>query len=341
MKDQLDSGSRDGYINAMTKIIDSIGAMVAAETPEGLDRRLGQMADIGFDHAELPITTCAVVIGGQLNPVRLKQLTGIIARHDIGITLHAPLILNFMDPIHAALHMAVAKACIDFGQAVDAPVLVIHPGWVDPHHLVGDRDGLLAMERQALSLLAQYAEPRGVTLCLENMPVILESLRGELDNHGIDTASIAAQVELVGHPALRATIDVSHAHIAAALHDSDLRADLTIMAPLTRHLHLHDSFGRVPTLERANYKEVMAYGMGDMHLPLGWGNIDFERSLVGQALPAGTSMTLEINGLYNDDQTMADSLARARGLAQRIQDAVAPLRDRHASDSDKESNDMQ
>ncbi|GAB6051625.1 sugar phosphate isomerase/epimerase [Magnetospira thiophila] len=309
----------------MSRIIQSIGAMVPHGDPAALDRRLGQLSEFGFDHAELSITACAVIVGGQLNPVRLRHLTDVIARHDIGITLHAPLILNFMDLVHADLHMSVARACIAFCHAVGAPVLVVHPGWVDPCHLSADRSGLLALERDALSRLAEDAAQRGVTLCLENMPVILESLHGELDNHGIETQSIAAQVRAVDHPALRATIDVSHAHIAATHRGHDLRADLSEMAPVTRHLHLHDSFGRPPTLERANYPEVMAYGMGDLHLPLGWGNIDFEQALVGLPLPPGLSMTLEINRLYDDDQTMVDSLTRARHLQERIQATTGPV----------------
>lgn len=302
-------------------IIQGIGAMAFSGSLPNLDKDLGTLADVGFDHAELSVTDCAVVVGGALHPVRTRQVVEIVRRHGLGATVHAPLILNLMDPAHAALHMAVARASIDFCRELDARVLVVHPGWVDPLELKADRDRLLDMERRAYAELAEYAAGAGVVLCLENMPVILESLTGTLDNHGCDPDSIADQIAAVDHPNLRATIDVSHAHLAASHHGRDLADSLARMAPLTRHLHIHDSFGRAPTIARAGYKELLAYGMGDIHLPVGWGNIDFETVLAALDLPAGLSMTLEINGVYACREVWADSLLRARKFMAALNDA--------------------
>ncbi len=302
----------------MRKRIDSIGAMVVSDDPAKLDRRLGEIADIGFDHAELSATHCAAIVGGALNPTRLRQVVEAVRAHRLATTVHAPLILNFMDLDRADLHRAVARASVDFCEAVEASVMVIHPGWVAPEALVADRERLLEQERAALAGLARHAETRGVVLALENMPVVLESVTGRLDNHGISPASVAAQIAAVDHPNLRGTIDLSHAHLAACHRGVDLAADLIELAPLTRHLHLHDSFGRAPTLSNANYREQIAYGMGDIHLPLGWGNIPFESVLGRLPLPGGLSATLEINGVYADREVLAESLARARAIADHL-----------------------
>ncbi len=309
----------------MDRMIDGIGAMVVSDDPPKLDRRLGEIADIGFDHAELMAIQCGVLVGGALNPTRLRQVTRAVRAHDLGTTVHAPLILNFMDPDHADLHGAVARASIDFCNAVEASVMVIHPGWVAPATLAANRAGLLATERDALADLARYAATQGVVLALENMPVIAESLSGRLDNHGISPASVAAQIAAVDHPNLRGTIDLSHAHIGARHRGVDLAADLAELAPLTRHLHLHDSFGRPPTLHYAGYREQLAYGMGDIHLPLGWGDIPFEDVLSRLALPRGLTVTLEINDVYADREVLSESLARARAIADHLDAGITQV----------------
>lgn len=49
------------------------------------------------------------------------------------------------------------------------------------------------------------------------------------------------------------------------------------MAPVTGHLHVHDSFGR-PLGSHRTYlpQEDAALGLGDLHIPLGWGDIDWD-----------------------------------------------------------------
>ncbi len=300
----------------MTAAIASIGAMVYETTLDGFDHTLGRVADAGYDHAELSVTASGVVVGGALSRPRMAAIEPLLARRRLAYTAHAPLALNFMDADNAALHRAVGRACVEFCAAVGARVLVVHPAWVHPARLAADWDGLLAREREALADLANVAAGHGVTLCLENMPVVTEQLAGTLDNHGCDPRSVAAQVAAVAHPHLAATLDVSHACLAAAHTGGDAAATMTALAPWVRHLHLHDSFARPPTVPRANSQEAIAFGVGDTHLPLGWGTIDWEGLLPGLPIPPGATITLEIIGLYADAPTLADSLARARRIAE-------------------------
>ncbi|APH73578.1 hypothetical protein [Aquibium oceanicum] len=44
------------------------------------------------------------------------------------------------------------------------------------------------------------------------------------------------------------------------------------LAPWGRHLHVHDSFGRQDDIWMYTHGERIAYGHGDLHLPVGWGD---------------------------------------------------------------------
>jgi sugar phosphate isomerase/epimerase len=289
--------------------------MLTRYDPDGLARTLDLFEDLGADHVELNATGLGVIVGGALRPERLRAVQAALSGRRLGVTVHAPLALNFSDEANAAQHHAVAVASIDLCAALGARRLVVHPGWIEGRRLQVERERLLGLEREALRALAVRAAAARVLLCLENMPTIPEALSGALLNHGLDCCSVRDQVEAVAHPAVAATIDVSHAFIAAAHLGLDPLAQVRALAPVTRHLHLHDSFGRVPSLPRASSGEDLAYGLGDLHLPLGWGTLPWEAVMRGLPLPADTTLTLEIMPGHASREVLADSLARARALA--------------------------
>ena len=58
---------------------------------------------------------------------------------------------------------------------------------------------------------------------------------------------------------------------------------------------MHDSFG-IPTTIDGFYRPAdrIAYGMGDLHLPLGWGDIAWDAILPELPLRPGTVMIVEL-----------------------------------------------
>ena len=86
-------------------------------------------------------------------------------------------------------------------------------------------------------------------------------------------AELAAQIRAVNHPNIRATIDFSHAAINAGVRGFDLMAELKELAPYAGHLHIHDSFGKPRSFEPYTYGEAVNFGLGDLHMPPGWGNV--------------------------------------------------------------------
>ena len=67
-------------------------------------------------------------------------------------------------------------------------------------------------------------------------------------------------------------------------------------APVTGHFHLHNSFGRPPGTLSGFYtdSERFAFGVGDLHLPFGWGDIPFETLLPGLPVLPGSVLLVEL-----------------------------------------------
>ncbi len=292
----------------------TIGFTVAERDLDRLDRQLGRLEAIGADAAELAVTPLSCLVGGRVIADRLAAVRKVVRRRSLRITLHGVLAMNFMDESHAPLHRAVASGTLALADALGAPLVVVHPGWLSAVTATARGEDLRAREREGLTWMAGQAAARGITLGLENMPVILETLDGHHTSYAQDPLRLADQIRAINHPALRATMDLSHAYQASRHFGWDLGERLALMAPLTRHLHLHDSMGRPQTLRDLFPGEAQVFGMGDLHLPLGWGDLPYDTVLPALPLPAPISATLETAPDRFDDATLADSLTKARRL---------------------------
>ena len=78
---------------------------------------------------------------------------------------------------------------------------------------------------------------------------------------------------MVDHPNIRACIDFSHAFLNAGERGFDAMQELAALAPLACHLHVHDSFGAPRSFAQYSRAEAILFGLGDIHLPPGWGSL--------------------------------------------------------------------
>ncbi|MBE1237688.1 TIM barrel protein [Phaeovibrio sulfidiphilus] len=294
-----------------------IGFTLYEGQDSALAARLETIAGFGADLAELSMAPLNTVIGGRVNTPRLKSLVPVVSGFPGMLTLHAPLSLSMMDPDHIEAQSIAALSCLDVCATLGAKLLVVHPGWISTARFERERSDLMAIERDGLEWLARQAASRGVTVCLENMPVTREVTAGDITTYGLDPVAVAAQVEAVNHPNLRAVIDFSHAYLASRHFGWDLAERVSVLAPLARHLHLHDSFGRPPThWENLFPGDDVIFGEGDLHLPLGWGDLPFETVMGSLTFSGAPSATLEIGMGWHEDSAMRDSLSRARAYLQ-------------------------
>jgi sugar phosphate isomerase/epimerase len=253
-----------------------------------LDRALGRIEEVGASHCELSLCGAFLVAGGRVLPEMRRRLETVCARRALRYTVHGYLGCNLMDAAHLELHEQVAAAMLELTAAVGGTVMVHHPGIVPMTSLV-ELERLHRQERDALRRLGDVAAGHGVRIAVETLFVESREL------YTADPARLAQEIVAVDHPNVTGTLDLSHSHIQTSLIGHDFAAALAAFAPVTGHVHLHDSFGRPASLPRFyGLAERIAYGMGDIHLPFGWGDIAFETLLPGLPFQPGTAFIVEL-----------------------------------------------
>lgn len=273
----------------------------------GLDRDLGRYTDLGADIAELSLYGEDLIAGGRVLEERARRLADICARHSLQYTAHGQIISNFMDERHIDWHKAVVTSMLELCNRVGASTLVHHCGKAPMQHRMA-LERLEAMEREALQEMGDVAKRYGVRIAVENIFLASE---GEYRQ---SPSEVADTVRRVDHPNVCATIDFSHAMIECARRGLDWRHEIAAMAPVAGHLHVHDSFGRPYTVQKFfTVSEEVGLGIGDLHLPLGWGNIEWEEIFSSLTFRPGTDLILELSDRY--DNELPASLDRARSLA--------------------------
>jgi sugar phosphate isomerase/epimerase len=272
-----------------------------------LEADLRRLADIGVDTVELGLTGIDLISGGRIIPERLERLIAVTEQFDFRYTVHGLVSSNFMDPDTLDYQMQAAKALVEVCDRIDARILVQHGGALraDQIHLRAEAD---IREREALTELGDFARPYGVRIAFENI------FTTELGQYRQTPAEVAETVRAVNHPNVVALIDFSHAYIESTYKGLDFRAQIAAMAPVTGHLHVHDSFGRPQGFYKPFHpQENTAMGVGDLHLPLGWGDIDWDGIFAELTFLPDTVMMMEIGHRYRSEQP--ESLRRARELA--------------------------
>ncbi|CAD7051838.1 myo-inositol catabolism protein [Pseudorhizobium halotolerans] len=273
---------------------------------ESLEADLRALAEIGVDTVELGLTTLDLIAGGRIIRDRADRVVALTKKFDFRYTVHGLVSSNFMDPVTCRYQIDAAKALVEICDRIDARILVQHGGCLRADQIF-DRAAADICEREALLELADFAEPYGVRIALENI------FTTEPGQYRQTPAEVAETVKAVNHPNVVALIDFSHAYIESTYRGLNFREQIAAMAPVAGHLHLHDSFGRPQGFYKGFHpQENTAMGIGDLHMPLGWGDIDWE-SIFGelQFLP-GTVAMMEIGARYRAEQL--ESLERARGL---------------------------
>lgn len=260
--------------------------------PEPLARELARLAEAGCTAAEISLEHGFAVVGGRVNAAEVARLAAVLGRFPLRYTVHGPLGMNLMDAAHHELHRAVCRAMIEATAALGAGVLVVHGGvWergLDPAELARRK----RLEVEALRALGDHAARHGVVLAVENLPPLPHIPATH------DAWELAAQLSAVDHPQVGATLDLGHAAMMAAVKGQDLALSVAALAPHVVHLHLQDQFGRPDPIRLPGRGEKLAYGMGDLHAPPGWGTVPFEPLLAGLAPRPGTVMIYELAPIF-------------------------------------------
>lgn len=271
-----------------------------------LEQDLRALAEIGVDTVELGITSVDLIAGGRIIKERAERLIALTSQFDFRYTVHGLVSSNFMDPVTCRYQLDAAKALVEICDRVGARILVQHGGCLRADQ-IAERAGADLREREALLELAEFCKPYGVRIALENI------FTTEPGQYRQTPAEVAATVKALNHPNIIALIDFSHAYIESTYRGLDFRDQLRAMAPVAGHLHVHDSFGRPQGFYQGYHpQENTAMGIGDLHMPLGWGDIDWNDIFSELEFLPGTVLMMEIGARYRAEQP--ESLERARNL---------------------------
>jgi sugar phosphate isomerase/epimerase len=268
-----------------------------------LDDILSRIEDLGASHAELSLGGADLVCGGRILRHRVDRLERICARHRLCYTAHGPLVANFMDPLHLDAYKAAVGALLEVCGAIGVTALVQHSGRA-PAAPPAEIERLHAMERDALRALADIGARQGVRLAVETLWVF------DRAQYTATAARLAEEIRAIDHPFVCGTLDFSHVYLYSTFLGLDFRAQVEAFAPVTGHLHVHDSFGRPKLTPMYAPSEELAFGLGDLHLPLGWGDIPWGEILPGLAFQDGTAFIVELPPHFADEASAVAAEAR-------------------------------
>ena len=295
--------------------IAGIGASVGGNFAT-LESRLARLAAIGCTHAELSATAQFITIAGQDNTPRVEAIAAICAAQKLRFSVHAPIAINLMDETHAELHEAVLASSLRFAARIGARAVVIHPGRVHPQADLAARTRLLAVERDAVRRAADLAGAGGQVIAMENLNPNRNMMAGTMTSYALDPRALAAQIDAIAHPAVCGTLDFGHGWLAAGRLGFDYLAAVRDFAPFVGHLHVTDNCGMPITYVDATDDEHVAYGMGDLHLPIGWGSVPYDALLCDLPIRPGCAAVLELGGRFETE--LESTMAEVGRIADRL-----------------------
>ena len=169
----------------------------------------------------------------------------ILESYTVKVTVHAPLSdINLASHNQSIRKSSITEVKKSMDRAVkwNAELVVVHPGSMP---VMGRKiqKTIFQYNLESLSELSSYAKDCGVSMCVENMPVIDGLLFQDLRELNSLLVDINAHM----------TLDIGHAH------NSGFSAEDMFLYPLIKHIHLSDNDGT-----------------WDQHNALGSGSIDFD-----------------------------------------------------------------
>ncbi|MBL8584230.1 MAG: TIM barrel protein [Rhizobiaceae bacterium] len=256
---------------------------------------LDMIEDLGVESIEIPTFDMDLVVGGRVRRPQLKALARACAGRDIGYSVHGPLAINFMDAAwRLPRHFEVLLASMEVAAEIGAENYVLHSGLIVSQQSDAVEAGYMR-QREWLSKAGEAARDLGLTICVETL---FGGFRGE--EQTASPARLATELAAIAHPNVMATIDFSHSYIKL---DYDGQRDEFVsqmgrLAPFARHLHIHDSFGRQDDIWVYSEGERLAFGHGDLHLPVGWGDIPWATLMAECVFAPGVLFNIELNQRY-------------------------------------------
>jgi sugar phosphate isomerase/epimerase len=167
---------------------------------------------------------------------------------------------------------------------------------------------LKKIEVKILQELADFAEDLGVTIAIENTsPELEEETLWELSKrfsnsrvhpsyasspralkliflqevrkykYGTKIEELVDQVKKIDRDNVGITLDFGHAYLASKYYRFNFLDSIKLALPYIKHAHIHDCFGKSQQSYEERDINLIQFGIGDMHMPFGWGEIPYQK----------------------------------------------------------------
>ncbi|ADP70539.1 Xylose isomerase domain-containing protein TIM barrel [Rhodomicrobium vannielii ATCC 17100] len=239
---------------------------------EILRRNLDQAQELGVDFVEIPIFAMDLIAGGRVIQSQMRRLKEALRPRALSYTAHGPIAVNFMQRELSERHFDVARASVEAAAEIGAAHVVFHTGVMKMND-TGAIEAAYSNQRDYFAKLGDVAAEHGIIVAVENVFATAEGETTALPSR------LAHEIEAIGHPSVLACLDFSHGAITCAAQGADFLAEAEALARVAIHLHIHDSFGDPTKLRTYSDAERLAYGIGDLHAPIGWGNLPWQEMM--------------------------------------------------------------
>lgn len=277
-----------------------------SDLPAILDR----VEALGVETIELPTFDMDLIVGGRIQKGHLALLKRACAGRKVAYTVHGPLAINFFDdPARLPRHFEVMKASLEIAAEVGAIHYIVHSGMMPnaPQEVV---EAAYGRQRDWLAKIGDVAKQLDLLVCVETMFGGHEGRK-----HASLPSRLAQELSEIGHANVWATFDFSHSFLRMGYFGGDFLKEAEALAPFAKHLHIHDSFGLADVIDTHSLSEKLAFGHGDLHLPVGWGEIPWDELMSRCIFPDGVVFDIELNQRYW--YAVEECVAATRDLALR------------------------
>ncbi|MBI28580.1 MAG: hypothetical protein CFH21_01034 [Alphaproteobacteria bacterium MarineAlpha5_Bin11] len=264
--------------------------------------------EANVDSLEVSIFETDVIVGKKINLPELKILKDTLLNKGVGYTVHGELSVNLLDQENFEDHKEVLKRDIEVSGEINATHLVTHFGQTTNKIYENKNlyESLLEKQKECYAEMGEYAKKHGVVLAIENL------FPFKLDYYAPLPSEISKQLKEIDHPNIKCCLDISHGYINCTFRNAHFLNEINEMAPLSEHIHMHDSFGNIERIWTYIDSEATSYGQGDLHLPLGWGDIPFNKIFEEVKFPENLNLNFELPERYL--KYFKENIEKARGL---------------------------
>ena len=277
-----------------------------------LASQIDHFKSLGIDSVEIPLFETDIICGKKIISSELGILKNILDNKDIAKTVHGELSVNLLDSEYFDDHKEILKKDIEVSGAIGATHLVTHFGQTT-NTIFDDQatyNDLLTRQNDCYAEMGEFGKRHGVVLAIENIfPFTVK-------HYAPMPSEIGAQLKKINHPNIKCCLDISHAYINCTYRNAHFIDEIKHMGPLAEHIHMHDSFGILQQMRTNLKSEASSYGFGDLHLPLGWGDIPFAKVFESLEFPENINLNFELPSRY--EKYWQQNIIEARQILEKI-----------------------